>query len=155
MTQKNEEESNQNQESGSSQDTSSKISEKYSNLINQIKDENTVKKGKTYFKEHLIESIVGIILVLGFIISIFFPLYGGTLVCFFAGITLSPQCVRFIGKLVEYYQEGLGIKCFTVFILGITVLLILPVFVIAFFVGFLLRWALQPSKHSFKKEKSN
>ena len=132
--------------------TGKRIAEKYSDMMKVLNEEETIKKGKNYLEENVIESTVGILLIIGFVLSFFFPLYGGTAVAFFSGLVLSVEFVRVLGKCYNYIKKGNGFKSFAAIMLGITLFVIVPIQSVGFCIGFLLRWLIQPKLHHFKEE---
>ena len=52
--------------------TGKRIAEKYSDMMKVLNEEETIKKGKNYLEENVIESTVGILLIIGFVLSFFF-----------------------------------------------------------------------------------
>jgi hypothetical protein len=124
-------------------------SEVVKGLIDKISDEETIEKGKALIKNKKFEVAFGIVLVMGFLMSILFPskVYGGAIVGLFGGAILSREFVHAIGGLVRCYYEDKVFKSFTVGILILTCLIAMPHLIVSAALGIGIRWILQPKKH--------
>jgi len=128
------------------------ISGKCSEMMKKISEEDTVVRGKEYIRENVVETCTGILLILAFILSIWFPDYGGGLVAFITGIIFSKNVVEVIGKCFTLYQTGALFKPFALAVFFVTALILHPYSVICFVVAVALRWIVQPKRHQLFKE---
>ena len=116
-------------------------------FLGKISDEETIEKGKKLLKNSKFEVIFGVILIIGFLTSIFSPVYGGIVVGLFGGLILSRELATGIGKVIQYYHEDKVFKSFSIVVLLLTFLIDAPAVVISGILGMAIRWILQPKKH--------
>lgn len=116
-------------------------------ILHKIGDKETIEKGKDLLKYRKFEVIIGIILIVAMIFSIFFHAYGSIVVGLISGLVLSCEFVRLLGKCICYYREKLVFKVFTAIVLTITTIIVAPAIVVSTFVGVGIRWILQPKRH--------
>jgi len=112
-----------------------------------IVESESFQKVKLLLVEHKLESVAIVVLVIGLVISLFHQSSGHAIVGVISGLALSQEISHLIRNLLTADQKTYFFKIFTGIVLLVTLLLAMPIFVIAFAISVGIRWLLQPQLH--------
>ena len=100
-------------------------------ILQNIKDDETIMKGKQFIERNKLETLCAFLLVIGLILTSFYSHTGGAIVGLIGGYSLAHEFITLFKKLIYYYNNEKIFKIFIVGMLFLELLIYAPVFVIS------------------------